>query len=707
MSNKIIQILKNINEIKDIKLEYSFKLKILYLLTNRKIYIIDNITEDPKIRKELDINYNIIKTILHPKNENQLLIITNESIYTIWNLKKLSKKEEIKKQNNISLKDIISIKFSYFDNCFGVLYKDRTFIYYLLKENNQLEEICNIRGLDNDYIDFNFCPMFSKGFEIFMVFFIAKEGTINMYGPFFPNEFYIPKEYFFNMDNYLIYKLSLMDNNNKNRPENTIYCLSLNILDDLKKSIIENDPNNDKDNDFIKISDKMKIFNSTFRKREIKIHNNFLINKGSDIFNKNYKQMHILNKKPLTIMRISDKNEIDFITLGEEIMPLELAQTGNFTFNVENNNNNFFIEYISLNNNNKEIEKMKIFQYNNEDLFIKTKNSLFLIKIPYLNNLKTIAEEQLKDIPNKMKKTSIIKLIKWNNDVEEKNKKKSIIVKDILIEPNLRKLYIFAILKEPSRNKDETSLSLKIKEKSFSDEEKKSDLSQFDNIINEKTEYDIQINAIKNKLNENEFINTKNLNKKQIVIDEKILEDTKINFEDKLNNEMNIIYKTYKDLIQNNDEVFNQKINIMKNIYNNLSQSQIKQTIDETIKKINKLKEIKNDILKKKEIIEKKIESVKEKINKYELDEQEINNYLSILEKYQKELEERLNGIDKKIDFFEKNIDKIFSFTNMFPNLDLDFNLIEKDYQDKYLEFEKKVMDKSKNMNKFFNENII
>ena len=170
---------------------------------------------------------------------------------------------------------------------------------------------------------------------------------------------------------------------------------------------------------------------------------------------------------------------------------------------------------------------------------------------------------------------------------------------------------------------------------------------------------------------------------------------------------MNIIYKTYKDLIQNNDEVFNQKINIMKNIYNNLSQSQIKQTIDETIKKINKLKEIKKDILNKKEIIEKKIKSGKEKINKYELDEEEINNYLKILEEYQKTLEERLNGIDKKIEFFKKNIDKIFSFTDMFPNLDLDFNLIVKDYQDKYLEFEQKVMDKSKNMNQFFNENII
>ena len=707
MSNKITQILNNINGIKDIKLEYSFKLKILYLFINTKIYIIDNITEDPKITKDLDINDNIIKTILHPKNENQLLIITNDSIYMILNLKKLSKKEEIKKQNDIPLKDIISIKFSYFDNCFGVLYKDRTFIYYLLKENNQLEEICNITELDNDYIDFDFCPMFSKGFEIFMVFFMTKDGTVNMYGPFFPNEFYIPKEYFFNMDNYLIYKLSLMDNDNKNRPENAIYCLSLNVLDDLKKSIIENDPNNDKDNDFIKISDKMKIFNSTFRKREIKIHNNFLINQGSDIFNKSYKQIHILNKKPLTIMRISDKNEIDFIMLGEEIMPLELARTGNFTFNVENNNNNFFIEYISLNNNNKEKEKMKIYQFNNEDLFIKTKNSLFLIKIPYLNSLKTIAEEQLKDIPNKMKKTTVIKLLKWNNDVVGKDKKKSIIVKDILIEPNLRKLYVFAILKECSRNQEITSLTLKIKEKSFNDEEKKSDLSQFDNIISEKTEYDNPINDIKNKLNENEFIDTKSIIKTQIVIDEKILENKKINFEDKLNNELNIIYKTYKDLIQNNDEVFNQKINIMKNIYNNLSQSQIKQTIDETIKKINKLKEIKNDILNKKEIIEKKIKSVKEKINKYELDEEEINNYLKILEEYQKTLEERLNGIDKKIEFFKKNIDKIFSFTDMFPNLDLDFNLIVKDYQDKYLEFEQKVMDKSKNMNQFFNENII
>ena len=161
---------------------------------------------------------------------------------------------------------------------------------------------------------------------------------------------------------------------------------------------------------------------------------------------------------------------------------------------------------------------------------------------------------------------------------------------------------------------------------------------------------------------------------------------------------MNIIYKAYKDLIQNNEVVFKQKINIMKNIYNNLSQSQIKQTIDETIKKINKLKSTKTDILKKKETIEKKIISIKEKIGKYELNDDEINNYLKILGDYQRTVGDKLNSVERKIVFLENNIDKIFSFTNLFPNFDLDFNLIEKDNQEKYLEFEKKVLNNSKNI---------
>ena len=406
-------------------------------------------------------------------------------------------------------------------------------------------------------------------------------------------------------------------------------------------------------------------------------------------------------------------------------MPLELAQTGNFTLNLENGINNFFVEYIKLNINNdinvEDKKKFKIIQYNNEELFIKTQNDLFLIKIPYLNSLKTIAEEKLKDIPNKMNKTIIIKLFKWNND-KNQIKQKSINICDILIIPELKKLFIFGILKEKIVKKNEKKednyifsnllkenkeskyikekIILKIKEKNYTEEEKESDLSNFKNIIKEKTEYDNQIIEIKNKLNENDFINSTNIKRIQLIVDEKILDNKNINFENEFNNQMNIIFKTYKDLIQNNEEVFNQKIDIMKNIYNNLSQSEIKKAIDYTIKEISKLKEMKKDIENKREKIKTKIENVKNKINKYELHDDEINNYLTILKKYQKTVGEKIKSIDETIDFFKNKIENIFSYINLFPSFDLDFNLIEKENQEKYLKFSQMVANNSKNMKK-------
>ena len=464
MSEELIKLLNNFNEIQNIKIEYSSKSNILIVFLEKKIYIIDNIIEKPKIRVKLDINFIPNQVILHPKNENQMLILSETSILIITDLTKVSKIEK-KNEIKIPIENKISIKFSFFDNCFGVLYKDRTFIYYLFKEEeNKLEKICEIKEFDTDYIDFNFCPLFSKGFEIFMIFFMTKNGALNMYGPFFPNEFFISKQFIFNMENYFIYKLGLIDNK-KNNQENTIYCLSLNVINDLKKSIIKD--NSDKDNNFIKISDKMKIFNSSFRKREINIHNNFLLNNNgnndNEILDKRYKQIHILNNRPLTIMRIANNNNIDLIILGEEIMPLELAQTGNFDFIEENNINNFFIEFIKL-NNKEEKEKLKINQYNNEEIFVQTKNNLFLIKIPYLNKLKIISEEKLKDIPNKINKTNIIKLFKWDND-KNKNKEKSIYIGDILIVPDLKKLFVFGILKEKEMSSfsKKDKLTLKIK----------------------------------------------------------------------------------------------------------------------------------------------------------------------------------------------------------------------------------------------------
>ena len=710
MTEKIIELLKDKQGFKDVKLVYSSKEKMLLVFTSESIYAIENIIENPKI-KEINLKsenhkngQDFDRLILHQKNENQLIAISNNSIYFVSNLREFSDKKQLAKLNINDNKEILSIKFSYFDNCFGILNKDRTFAYYIIKENNKCEEICFIKDLITDYVDFNFCPLFSKGFEIFMTFFMTKDGEINLYGPFFPNEFFIPKEYFFNMENYLIYQLSIIENENRNNPKNTIYCLSLNVIDDLKKTIIEE--KSDKDNDFIKISDKMKVFNSTFRKREIKIRNNFLVNNCPEVVQNNYKQIHILNKRPLTILRISEKNDIDLIMIGEEIMPLELAQTGNFIFNAENSINNFFIEFIRL-NNTIENNKIKIFQYNNEELFIKTQNSLFLIKIPYLNKLKTIAEENIKDIPNKMYKTNIIKLLKWKNEQDEKKKKKEkeekyINLKDILIIPDLQKLLIFGILIENNKFSPVLHYTLKIKEKNYSEEEKKTDLSNFNNILNQNTEYDTQIKEINARLHENNFIDSSDIINTQLEIDENILKDKNIDFENILNSHMNEIYKTYKNLIQTNEGVFKQKIDIMKYIYNNLSKSQIKLTIDATIKKINDLNKMKEDILEKKKTIEEKINVVKQKINTFEMDDEDLNSYLKILGDYQKMIVEKLTQIDNNIESIQKNIIEIYSFTNLFPGVDLGFNSIIEDNQVKYLEFEKKIRESSKKISQDF-----
>ena len=710
MSNKIIELLNGIEGIQDIKIEYSTKNKILLLFLQKELIVLENIDQDPKKRVEIKRNFNLKKTILHPNNENQLFLIEEQKISIIKDLNKFSRKEEIQKLNIPNITNIISIKFSYFDNTFGVLYKDNSFIYYLLKENNQLEEICNIEDLNKYYIDFSFCPLFSKGFEIFMVFFMTPDGGLDMYGPFFPREFSIPKEFIFNMENYLIYKLGTMNKNKENNPENTIYCLSLNVIDDLKKTIKED--KSDRYNDFIEISDKMKIFNTTFRRREIKIHNNFLVNNDSEILNKNYKQIHILNKRPLTILRISDKNNIDMIMLAEEIMPLELAQSGNFTNNMENKINNFFIEFISLNNKN-EIYKdpIKIMQHDNKELYIETKNSLFLVRIPYLDSLKKIAEENVKDLPNKMNKVSVVKLFKWNNEKnEERNNKKpkSIKICDILIVPDFKRMFVFGILKEIKiikekekekvKEKEKIFYTLKIKVKEFKKESEQSDLSNFNNILSLKSEYDNQISELKYKLNKNEFINSENIKKTKIVVDEDIIKNNN-DFEKQFNNEIKFIYEAYKNLIINSDEICKQKIAIMKSIYSNISESEVKKAIDETNNKIAKLKTIKKEIEDKNKIIDKKVLTLKEKVNKYELKDDKINSYLDILEKYRKETSQKLNEVNRKIEYLANNIIKILSYTNLFPNnFDLEFNLIEKDNQNKYLDFEQKVMSNSKTM---------
>ena len=664
-------------KVDNIKLEYSYTQKILIVFTNNYLYVIDNSKNIPNQIAKMKINFQIKYTTIHPKNQNQLLIITNnEKIYLIKDLKSFNKLDQLK-ELNINAKNIISIKFSYFDNYFGILFDMNKFSLYYINSQSQVQ-LMKTEELDTNYIDFNFCPQFSLGFDMFMIFFMTNNGELNMYGPFFPEQFMIKKEFFFNMNNFLIYKLNTMQNNDSDYQK---YAISLAIIDDLKKSII----NELKDDYEIKISEKIKIVNATFKKKEILINNNFITNTNKDISNVNYKQIYILEKRPLTILRISENNNIDIIMISDEIF-LELANTGNITSRNNITINNYLIEYIQL-NQEKKISKdlFKIIQYENEQLFLKSNDSLYLIRIPYLNELKKAVEDNIMFIPNKMKKTSITKLLKWDN-----NKNKVIKINDILIIPDLYKLYIFSIIKD----------KMIVKDYDYNNIINETKIDKFKDIFKEEKKENYVDDILNIKLNENNSIKNEMKNIK-ININEKLLEDKNNNnfqFEQKLNNDMKNLYKIYNNLLEKNEQINLTKINIMKNVYNNLSKSKIKENIDETIKKIIGLNTLKERILKNNEIISKKIDSIKEKINKYELTDEETENYLKILEKYQKELSNKLNDIERKINFYDEYIGKTYAFKDLFPKNDLAFNLLEKENQKNYMKLEEEINNKSKEL---------
>ena len=688
LCNKILS--EENKTIDNIKIEYSYTQKILLIFTNYFLYKIDNSKEKPNLLSKFKLNFAIKHTSIHPGNQNQLIITTtkDDSILIIPDIKNFSKMEEILKVN-IKTKNIISIKFSYFSNFFGVLHDKNKFKLFYIKQNK--EEMILSEELDTNYIDFNFCPQFSSGFDMFMIFFMLKNGELNMYGPFFPPEFSIKKEYFFNMNNFLLYKLNTMKNNEFDYQK---YAISLAIINDLHNSLI----NESKDYYTIKISEKVQKVNITFKKRNIFINNNFLTN-NSNIMDINYKQIYILEKRPLTILRISENNNIDLIILSDEIFP-ELANVGNIVSNNELKINNYLIEFIQLyrDKKNEKKELLKIIQNENEQLFIQTDDSLFLVQIPYLNELKKAVDDNMMFLPNKIKKTSINKLFKYpNNRIPISNKYKIIEIKDILILPELKEFELFAILKE--KNNEKEIKRIIVKSSSYGDVNIINNSTSFNDIFRKKKKINIGNDEFNVKLNEIDSIRNDIINHK-IIFEEKLLENKKggHNFEQKLNEDMKNLYKIYNNLLKEKEELFLKKINIMKNIYNNLSNSKIKEDIDETNKKIISLKTLKEKITKNNEIISQKIININEKINNYELTDEETENYLKILCKSQKEMRDRLSDIERKIKFCEESIKKNYLFNDLFPKNDLDFNLIEKENQTKYMKMEEEINTKSKEL---------
>ena len=690
MSQKLFEILnEKENEIaKEYQIEYSKINDVLYIFTGKTIKIISNVQKDePKIKFQEKCDFKINNLIIHPKNENQLLLLDNNFIYFIQDLENFSNLNQIKKLE-IPNKNITSIKFSYFENCFGILFSDNKFVYYYFNEQNKLEKICEFKDENDKFIDFQFCPIYPKGFEIFMIFFIVEKGNIIMYGPIFPIKFKLSGDYLFNMKSIINYKLSI---DIKNSISKDLYALSSVLIQTIDKCIDKKDESIN----LITINDDLKCINANPKKRQININSNFLDNNSSEIFSKSYKQIFILNNLPLTILRISEENTIDLLVCNEEILPINKSNYFNFndleTDNPYYNINNYLIESIKL---KKEKDKnntpIKILQYYNEEFFVITNNSLYLIKIPYLNTFREIYEKNATFFVNKMIKTSVIKILKWDNSKNNSNRnndkeKKYFFIKDFLIlNAKYKKIYLFGILQSATDRKEK--LNLLIEEKDYS--KQKLDLFKLNDILKIKTDTSRNIENIKNKINENDFIKCEELLNEQINIDENQLKNSNFNFEDNFESDIKCFVLIYEQLIFDTTKKFDDKINLMQKVFDDLLKSDFKKQIEENIKKLKNLKEKKKMLEEKKEKINEKVEIIIKKIDEFELSDDQTIEYVKILQNYQKDCGCDLKILENEIGNLMEKMKSAVSFLNMFPeNININSNLIDKHKEGALIKF--------------------
>ena len=288
-----------------------------------------------------------IKSIhLHSVNMNQLCFCTSFDLYCINDIK--NKPNEIKKLHT-KKDEIKAFKWSYFDNYYGVLYNKSLFTFNSIYSDEDISIVSMLS--DDNVIDFSFCPLSDRGFEIFHVFFITQKGIIKICGPIIPPEFSISSLYFFNMKNYLTAQFTKYQNMTESQLmgesnfKSTL--LGMYILKELTECKVKENAKEEKVN--IVINANLESLNQNVAKKILFIQSDLMNNTKESINETQYKQMIVLDKRPITILRVSTDNVIDVIVVSDDILPSK-PTTMDFKglINGSEGMSNFLVEKINL-----------------------------------------------------------------------------------------------------------------------------------------------------------------------------------------------------------------------------------------------------------------------------------------------------------------------------------------------------------------------
>ena len=639
-----------------------------YFLKIFSSLLYENNIKTKKLIFQNSLNFIIKRIILHQKNQNQILFLNdnNNVIGIISNISDLLNENII----NISIptinfqnEKIISLKFSFFDNYFGVLLENNKFLFYNVESQISLFKYNYFKN--DNIIDFNF---FSHSFkypslEYFSVIFMNEKGQFEIFSPLIPP--------YFNIEDSKFKELQKLKKENEQIS---------NIILEFEKSININ--NNQK---LIQINCP-DLFNNIIKNlstQQLKILNLISNYKNDNLI---YDGIYILNNTyPYIIIRTS-KNIFDIIILSSEI---------NLT--LKNNNlkeekiDLFVLESFKINYNDE--GKIKFREYEN-CLFVNLNNNICIFNINYINELNKIIHNQNLFIDELF----TYKFHSYYNQITKSNNQNNFIIPTpymnnfiLILTKDNYKIYT---LKFNINNLNNDNLKIK------KENQNQNLLLEKDNLINELCKL------------KNDYISiSKNINSKSIDTNLGEIKIEENESENNILNKINISYLKVENEIKQISYFYKLKIDLLLNLLKNINSILVnlnnkKEDISEQIDSIEKKKkEIKNKltlIFEKYEIIYNKINNIiQNKINKPILNEntknilftklnelkeknQELNNNLSIIQNYNLTFENIIDfkGIELNKTHISKDLyDKLELFKNqisqLFSKIKNEFNEIE------------------------------
>ena len=637
---------------------------------------------------------------LHPHNQNQLVLFSKSKIYLIDNLSSLSGQSvealqinDINQYHNLSF---TQFRWSYFDNYYGVLFSNSTFGFFSIDSNKC---IALVSDENSNIVDFQFCPPEERGFERFFVFFLYDDGIIKIGGPIFPNEFTISYLYFFNMKNALIssienLRLLSQEKVSSQNIDNVLYGMS--ILNELTLCKVSESSQNDTVN--IQINQNLQSLNQNVMTKKLYIHSNYTSLLSQDE-NVKYKQLFILNKRPLTLLRCNNRGVIEVIIVAEEILPVKINRM-NFNSIIENGDNmsNYQVEKIMLTKSN-EVLINDVYDFSDltkkdgdgTAVVIGIKGNVYYIKFDYIDSFNQLIVRENVNIDKSIYDfSSRIKQIISSTQFKNASEIKTPFMKSLGQEKSSRIPVYFVHLGE-----NKVLFVSYHPEKKFLVKMVNINMNEYVNHQNDKISSKIdsytfymqtneKIQIIENDINEYNYPTDSNIKEVDFVIKKEYFDK----YEDKeleklLNIQLDKISCFYENIINQNYSNIFARCDIMLKVLNELSESVVDEQYKKALQMFASIEEQKEKIKKNNVTIKNLIAQISDKIENIHLTSAITIKYINIFEEFEKRniddlktLKETFNQIQKK---FEEILQK-GTLNNYYPqNVKFEEDILETD----------------------------